>query len=150
MATIQRNNGVKDELMTNKIKVKTLLNRHKTICWHYDGYKKGTVEDFIKDFCSTPAPYSKDDFLWTDDNRIFRRFNYGFFITDNGCLAFYSVPGDFYMSHIIESKKIFVVFGRIGAAVYDTETGKQIWCDYVHLLPKEESEQRFVHIYGHN
>lgn len=123
--------------MESEIKVKDLLNRHKTICWHYDGYKKGTVEDFLKDFCSQPGGNSKDDLLWTDDNRIFRCFDYGFFITDNGCLALYSVPGDFYMSHIIESKKIFVVFGHAGAAVYDTESGEKIWCDYVPLTKGE-------------
>ena len=116
--------------METRIKLGDLLNKHKTICWHYDGYKKGTVEDFIKDYY-TPGENSKNHLLWTYDNRVFMGFNYGFFITDNGCLAFYSVPGDFYMAHIIESKKIFLVFGHDGAAVYDTETGKKIWCDYV-------------------
>lgn len=126
--------------MKIKIKVEDLLNKHKTICWHYDGYKKGTVEDFLKDFCAQNGGNSKDDLLLTDDNRIFRCFDYGFFITDNGCLALYSVPGDFYMSHIIESKKIFVVFGHDGAAVYDTESGKKIWCDYIHFTKKRTTD----------
>lgn len=130
--------------MENKIKIKDLLDNYKTIIWYGvkidengneikapNGYtemthRKGSVEDFLKDPYVISNRQYEEETVRTEDGRIFFRFNYGFFVTDNGDLAYYPVPGDLCMTRFIEDKKIFIVSGFDGLDIYDTETGNII------------------------